>query len=38
MKKHITIATDIVTAARNASSLSSGRVVEIIHLGPAITG
>lgn len=35
-QKHITIASDIVTAARNASSVTSGRVIEITHLGPAI--
>lgn len=37
-QKHITIAADIVTAARHASAATKGRVVEIVHLGPAIAG
>ncbi|MFT5683404.1 MAG: hypothetical protein ACI8RZ_004335 [Myxococcota bacterium] len=37
-QKHITIAVDIVTAARHASAATKGRIVEIVHLGPAIAG
>ena len=35
-EKHITIADDIVSAARRASKAARGKVVEIVHLGPAI--
>ena len=35
-KQHITIADDIVSAARRASSIAKGKIVEIVHLGPAI--
>ena len=35
-QQHITIASDIVSAARRASSIAKGTIVEIVHLGPAI--
>ena len=35
-QQHITIADDIVAAARRASAIAKGKIVEIIHLGPAI--
>jgi hypothetical protein len=35
-QQHITIANDIVSAARRASSSTQDRIVEIVHLGPAI--
>ena len=35
-QQHITIAHDIVSAARRASTSAKGKIVEIVHLGPAI--
>jgi hypothetical protein len=35
-QQHITIAHDIVSAARRASTSDKGKIVEIVHLGPAI--
>lgn len=36
LKRHVTIASDIVKAAQRATQMAQGSVVEIVHLGPAL--
>ena len=36
LKRHITIAPDIVKAAQHATAIAKGPIIEIVHLGPAL--